>query len=78
MDALQQSICTYELILKDMAATYELTGGGGITSIRQAATSSFVVSVGQEERVDLVTYEIAVAKDGTVSIAGKKVGVRSP
>lgn len=78
MNALEQSICTYELILADMGATYEMTGGGGISSIRQATTTSFVVSVSQEERTDLVTYEIEVAKNGKVSIAGKKIGVESP
>jgi hypothetical protein len=78
MNALEQSICIYELILADMAATYEMTGGGGISGIRQVATTSFVVSVSQEERTDLVTYEIDVAKSGAVSIAGKKIGVESP
>ena len=78
MNALEQSICTYELILADMKATYEMTGGGGISGIRQATTTSFVVSVSQEERTDLVTYEIHMAKNGTVSIAGKKIGVESP
>ena len=71
MDALNQSVCIYQLILDDLKATYPFPGGGGIQSIVQRSTTGFVASMGQEERVDEISYEIAIAADGSVSIASK-------
>lgn len=71
MDALNQSVCIYQLILDDLKATYPFPAGGGIQSIVQRSTTGFVASLGQEERVDEITYEIAIAADGSVSIAAK-------
>ena len=71
MDALHQSACIYQLILDDLKATYPFPGGGGIQSIVQKSTTGFVASLGQEERVDEISYDIAIAADGSVSIAGK-------
>ncbi|MDT8857625.1 hypothetical protein RNZ50_21785 [Paracoccaceae bacterium Fryx2] len=71
MDALHRSACIFELILDDLKATFPLTGGGGISAIKQDSTTSFTASISQEEGVHHVTYEIAIAEDGKVSIANK-------
>lgn len=71
MDALHQSACIFDLILEDLKATYPFPGGGGIQSIVQKTTTGFLASMGQEERVDKILYEIAIAPDGSVSIVSK-------
>lgn len=71
MDALHRSACIFELILDDLKATFPMAGGGGISAIEQDSTTSFTASISQEEGVHHITYEIAIAGDGTVSIASK-------
>jgi len=71
MDALNQSICIFGLILDDLKATYPFPGGGGLQSIVQTSTTGFTASLAQEERTDEIDYEIAIADDGSVSIASK-------
>ncbi len=73
-DALARSICIITAILADVKATYTLTGGGGITTIQQDSTDTFTVSISQEERKDLLTYEVEVQSDGTVAIKKRTTG----
>lgn len=77
MDAVHQSACIYELILDDLKANHSDLGGGGISSIVQKSTTSFIASIAQEGRVDLFTYEISIEAGGAVSIANKTIGVKS-
>ena len=71
MDPVQQSICIYQAILADVAKTYTLRGGGGISSIMQTSTTTFTVQIGQEGRKDLLNYTVKVSSDGKVEIVGK-------
>jgi hypothetical protein len=74
---LQRSRCMIELILDDLATNYAAVGGGGISSIKAISSTSYIVSLPQEERVDLLTYEFDVKTDGSVSIKRKFVASRS-
>ena len=71
MDPVQQSISIYQAILADLAKTYTLRGGGGISSIMQTSTTTFTVQIGQEGRKDLLNYTVKVGPDGKVEIVGK-------
>lgn len=68
MNPVEKSICVYEAILADVRDYYPQTGGGGITSIRQAMTTSYEVTIAHEGRRDIITYEISVTDDGAVQI----------
>ncbi len=68
---LHRSRCMIELLLEDIAANYGGVSGGGISSIKAASSTSYVVSLPQEERIDLLTYEFDVKADGTVSVKSK-------
>ncbi len=69
---LHRSRCMIELLLEDLAANYDgAGGGGGISSIRAATSTSYVVSLPQEGRIDVLTYEFDVKSDGTVSVKSK-------
>jgi len=72
MNAIERSKCIIEAILADISRSYTQVGGGGISAIKQNSTTSFTVSISQEERVDLLTYEATVDAKGKVSV--KKTG----
>jgi hypothetical protein len=72
MNAIERSKCIIEAILADISRSYTQVGGGGISAIKQNSTTSFTVSISQEERVDLLTYEVTVDAKGKVSV--KKTG----
>jgi len=74
---LYRNRCMIELILEDIAANYGGVGGGGISSIKAASSTSYVVSLPQEERIDLLTYEFNVKADGTVSVKSKVASTQS-
>ena len=74
---LYRSSCMIELILEDLAKNYGGTGGGGISSIKAASSTSYVVSLPQEERIDLLTYEFDVKADGAVSLKSKVASTQS-
>jgi hypothetical protein len=76
-DAIEQSICIYQTILADVRENYPQRGGGGIASIKQDSTTTFTVSLPQEERIDLLHYEIILDKNGRVSITGRRQGTQS-
>ena len=54
---IERSACMIELILADLRANYREVGGGGITRIEAGAGMSYAVSLPQEERTDVLTYE---------------------
>ena len=73
---LHRAQCMIELILEDISANYQETGGGGISSIKAASSTSYVVSLPQEERVDLLTYELEF-KNGSVNLKSKTASTKS-
>jgi len=77
MDPVQQSICIYQAILADVAKTYKPSGGGGISSIKQTSTTTFVVQIAQEGRHDLLNYSVKIGPAGKVEIVGKTEGTQS-
>jgi hypothetical protein len=66
--ALARTRCLIQIALDDLEATYPHVGGGGITQIRAMATNVYRISISQEERIDHVTYEFEVRRDGTTVI----------
>ncbi len=74
---LHRNRCMIELILEDLDANYGAVSGGGISSIKAASSTSYVVSLPQEERIDLLTYEFNVKADGTVSVKSKVASTQS-
>ena len=77
VDPVQQSICIYQAILADVAKTYPLRGGGGISSIVQTSTTTFTVQIGQEGRKDLLNYTVKIGSGGKVEIVDKKQSTQS-
>ncbi len=76
-DNLHRTKCMIELLLEDVAATYKQTGGGGISGIKAISSTSYQISLPQEERVDMFTYEFDVKPDGTVTLKSKKPSTQS-
>jgi hypothetical protein len=77
MNPVQQSICIYQAILADVAKTYRLTGGGGISSIVQDSTTAFTVHIAQEGRTDLLNYSVKIGAGGKVEIVGRTESTQS-
>jgi hypothetical protein len=73
---LERSLCMVELMIDDIRKTYDWPSGGGIGEIKQESSTSYTVSLPQEERADLFTYEFAVS-DKAVSITSKTPGTQS-
>jgi hypothetical protein len=74
---LDRSICMAEMILADISTNYGWVSGGGVSEIKQLSGTSYQITLPQEEREDIYTYEFDVAKDGTVSIKSKKESTKS-
>jgi hypothetical protein len=78
VNALNQSQDFIRLILDDLSANYTHVGGGGITKIKLTATNTFQVSISQEERIDLITYELEIVDSSEVKIKNKSVDAIMP
>jgi len=78
MNAIERSKCIIEAILADISRTYSQVGGGGISAIKQNSTTSFTVSISQEERVDQLTYEATIDAKGKVSVKKTGEDTKSP
>ena len=63
------------LLTADIRETYDWPSGGGIASIEQIGSTTYTVSLPQEERTDLFTYEFAVTAKA-VSIKTRTPGTR--
>jgi hypothetical protein len=68
-DALAQSSCMIQLILEDLDENYDLRYAGGISGIKKGLPMTYVVSLPQEERIDLLTY--------TFERRGDMIGIKS-
>lgn len=73
---LHRAQCMIELILEDISANYESMGGGGISSIKAVSSTSYSVSLPQEERIDIFTYEFEIKSD-IVSLKSKVASTQS-
>ncbi len=73
---LQKTICALELILADITETYSWIGGE-VFEIKALTSTSYKVSISQEERADIFTYEYSAKKDGTVTLLSKTESTRS-
>ena len=77
MNAIERSKCIIEAILADISRNYSQVGGGGISAIKQNSTTSFTVSISQEERVDLArlaTRAWKLAEDGLADLVQRRRG----
>lgn len=75
--ALEKSKSIIGVVLSDLSATYDGAGGGGISHIKMLSTNTLEVSLLQEERVDVITYEIEVADDGQIRITNRTESTRT-
>ena len=55
-----------DTIFQDILKTYPHTGGGGVTSIKEVSTNTFEVYIAQEERIDVLLYELKIDEDCNV------------
>jgi hypothetical protein len=78
VNALNQSQDFIRLILDDLSTNYTHVGGGFITKIKLTATNTFQVSISQEERIDLITYELEISDSSEVKIINKSVDAIIP
>lgn len=69
---MEKSQCILKAILKDIAKTYA-QAGDGISNIRRKDSNTYVVSVVQGNRVDLITYVFEAQKTGILTIAKRSV-----
>jgi hypothetical protein len=76
--AISQSQKYIRAILDDLSDSYTHVGGGGITKIELKATNTFEVSISQEERIDLITYELDMDDSCEVRIKNKSVNAIMP
>ena len=53
-------------IFQDILNTYPHTGGGGVTSIKEVSTNTFEIYIAQEERIDVLLYELKIEDNCTV------------
>ncbi len=72
---LHRAKCMIELILEDLSANYGAIGGG-ISSIKAGSSTSYIVSLPQEERVDIFTYEFEIKND-VVGLKSKVASTQS-
>jgi hypothetical protein len=72
-DALAESNCMIQLILEDLDENYALRFAGGISGIKMTLPMTYVVSLPQEERIDLFTYTFE-RRDGKIGIKSKVMG----
>ncbi len=71
------SRCVIEEILRDISETYTGLDGGGISSITQEMTWKYKVAISREERVDFITYTVALEDDGSVRIVDREKSTKS-
>jgi hypothetical protein len=77
--ALNRSKCMIELIFEELSDSYSAaSGGGGVSKIQALSTTSYMISVSQEERVDQFTYEFDLSKPGVVAMIKKTESTKSP
>lgn len=71
LNSIIKSQSLINFILKDLLDNYAHTGGGGITSIKETATYTYDVSIAQEERMDVLRYELAIDEGCAVTLLKK-------
>jgi hypothetical protein len=76
--ALKRSRCMIDAVLRDLKTSYPLTGGGGISDLSLVATDTYAVSIAQEERIDVITYTLALDDRGQVLIQKRSESTKSP
>jgi hypothetical protein len=64
-------------ILEDISKNYAWIDGE-VSEIKLLATNSYHITMPQNERADIFTYEFAAKADGTVTIVSKKEATNSP
>ena len=74
---LGNSIAAVMTILDDVKNHYDQTGGE-ITAIKSTATNTYTVSISQEERIDQLTYKIAVANNCSIKVLSREISAISP
>ncbi len=71
-----QYACMVELMLTDINAEYSWVNGN-VSEIKTLSPMTYQVTIPQDERADIYTYEFEVAKNGGLAIKSKKESTRS-
>lgn len=71
MTPLEKTLNAVRTLLADVEAHYTLDGGDGIGAIRRTASNTYEITLLQEERADIWTYDIAFDGD-TVRILDRR------
>lgn len=66
-----------EALLEDLSKNYDHVGGE-INHIKATATNVYQVAISQEERIDQITYEVAIKPDCAIDIIKKSATAVSP
>lgn len=73
---LQRTRCMIGMLLDDLGASYDGAGGGGISAIRATTSTTYVVSLPQEGRIDVMTYEFEFKPGGSVRIKSRTLSTQ--
>ena len=65
-NSLLKSKTLIDYIFQDIFNTYPHTGGGGVTSIKEISTNTFEIYIAQEEKIDVILYELKIDEDCSV------------
>ncbi len=60
-DQVSRSVCMIRIILDDVQQRNGGIDGGGISEIKATSSTTFVVSLPREERIEQLTYEFGYA-----------------
>ncbi len=71
-----QYSCIVEMMLTDINAEYSWVSGN-VSEIKTLSPMTYQVTIPQDERADIYTYEFEVAKNGGLAIKSKKESTRS-
>jgi len=75
-DAISRSACMIRLVLEDVEARYGGVNEGGISGIVAASSTSYVVSLPREGRIQRYTYAFRI-EGGSIRLVGRVPSVRS-
>ncbi|QNQ08031.1 hypothetical protein [Sphingomonas alpina] len=75
-DQLARSTCMIRIILDDLHASFPGVDEGGISQIKAVTSTSYIVSLPREERIQQLTYEFDV-RDGVVKLKQRSESTKS-
>lgn len=75
-DPLSRSICMIRYITDDIAKEFKGIDGGGISEIKATSSTSYIISLPREQRIQRFTYEFKV-ESGSITFSGRTETTKS-